>query len=75
MLAARPSPSRPHLAALQRVFAFLAFSERPAYSPAEFQRVALPPWFERGRQHDCSEFLRSVEFAYGYHRGGGGRGG
>ncbi|XP_043234034.1 ubiquitin carboxyl-terminal hydrolase 35-like [Amphibalanus amphitrite] len=58
VLAARLSPSRPHLAALQRVFAFLAFSERPAYSPAEFQRVALPPWFERGRQHDCSEFLR-----------------
>ncbi|KAF0300891.1 Ubiquitin carboxyl-terminal hydrolase 38 [Amphibalanus amphitrite] len=58
VLAARPSPSRPHLAALQRVFAFLAFSERPVYSPGEFQRTALPPCFERGRQHDCSEFLR-----------------
>ena len=57
VLASRPSPSRPHLAALQRVFAFLAFSERSVYSPAEFQRDALPPWFERGRQHDCSEFL------------------
>ena len=58
VLASRPSLSRPHLAALQRVFAFLAFSERPAYSPEQFQQAALPPWFERGRQHDCSEFLR-----------------
>ena len=57
VLAVRPSPSRPHLAALQRVFAFLAFSQRPAHSPVEFQRAALPPWFKRGRQNDCSEFL------------------
>ena len=58
VLAARPSLSRPHPIAPQRVFAFLAFSERPTYRPAEFQRVALPPWLERGRQHDSSEFLR-----------------
>ena len=57
VLSVRPSPSRPHLAALQRVFAFLAFSQRPAHSPVEFQRAALPPWFKRGRQNDCSEFL------------------
>ena len=57
VLAARPSSSQPHLAALQRVFAFLAFSERSAYSPAEFHHVALPPWFELGRQHDSAEFL------------------
>ena len=58
VLASRPSPSRPQLAALQRVFAFLAFSKRPSYSPVEFQLAVLPPWFERGRQQDCSEFLR-----------------
>ena len=58
VLTACSSPKRRHLAALQRVFAFLAFSERTAHSPAEFQRQALPPWFELGRQHDCSEFLR-----------------
>ena len=57
VLVARPSPIQHHLAALQYVFAFLAFSERPTHSPAEFQRVALPPWFERGRQHDSSELI------------------
>ena len=58
VLAVRPSTSRPYLASLQHVFAFLVFSERPAYSPAEFQRTVLPPWFERDCQHDSSEFLR-----------------
>lgn len=57
VLATRPAPSQPHLAALQQAFAFLAFSERPTYSPADFHQVALPPWFEGGRQHDCSEFI------------------
>ena len=57
VLAVQSTSSRSHLAALQRVFVFLAFSERPAYDPAEFQRIALPPWFEHGRQQDCSELL------------------
>ena len=57
VLAARPQPTQQHLAALQRVFAFLAFSERPAFSPFEFQEVSLGPWTEFGRQQDCIEFL------------------
>ena len=43
MLVLWPSPSRFHLATLQRILAFLAFSEWPSYSPAELQRTALPP--------------------------------
>ena len=57
VLAARSTPSQPHLAALQRVLAFLAFSDRPTYSPDELQRVALPPWFKQCSQQDCAEFL------------------
>ena len=30
---------------------------RNIYSPSEFLRIARPPWFESGRQQDCSEFL------------------
>ena len=42
-------------AALQCVFAFLAFSEQPS-RPAEFQRTALAPWFN----HDCRELFRHL---------------
>ena len=60
VLAARPSASRPLLAALQRVFAFLAFSARPVYSPDEFQLSVQLSGFQTGRQEDCSEFLRHL---------------
>merc|ERR1711894_55283 len=45
------------LASLQQVFIFLRYSKRNIYSPSEFLRLARPPWFEAGRQQDCSEFL------------------
>ena len=59
MLTACPTPSRRHLAALQRVFrfAFLASLERSAYNPTQLHQIALPPWFECDRQNDCHEFL------------------
>lgn len=37
---------------------FLLFSFRAAFSPAAFIKTSRPPWFEAGRQQDCSEFLR-----------------
>eukprot|EP00094_Tigriopus_californicus_P007715 TCALIF_07430-PA protein Name:"Similar to USP35 Ubiquitin carboxyl-terminal hydrolase 35 (Homo sapiens)" AED:0.04 eAED:0.04 QI:47/1/0.90/1/1/1/11/0/1115 len=43
---------------LQQVFAYLRYSQRSIYSPGDFLKVARPPWFESGRQQDCSEFLR-----------------
>ena len=43
---------------LQYTFAFLRNTMRGIHSPSEFLKVARPPWFESGRQHDCSEFLR-----------------
>ena len=45
------------LSSLQQVFIFLRYSKRNIYSPSEFLRLARPPWFEAGRQQDCSEFL------------------
>jgi len=48
---------QPVLASLQQVFLFLRYSRRNIYSPSEFLRLARPPWFETGRQQDCSEFL------------------
>ena len=45
------------LTSLQQVFIFLRYSKRNIYSPSEFLRLARPPWFEVGRQQDCSEFL------------------
>ena len=45
------------LTSLQQVFIFLRYSKRNIYSPSEFLRLARPPWFEAGRQQDCSEFL------------------
>ena len=46
------------LTKLQQTFAFLRYTMRAIYSPSEFLKVARPPWFEPGRQQDCSEFLR-----------------
>ncbi|KAI9558636.1 hypothetical protein GHT06_015424 [Daphnia sinensis] len=46
------------LTQLQRVLVFLRYSFRAAYSPAAFIKASRPPWFEVGRQQDCSEFLR-----------------
>ena len=43
---------------LQQVIAYLRFTQRSIYSPKEFLKAARPPWFEDGRQQDCSEFLR-----------------
>jgi len=45
------------LSSLQQVFIFLRYSKRNIFSPSEFLRLARPPWFEAGRQQDCSEFL------------------
>ncbi|XP_070553223.1 ubiquitin carboxyl-terminal hydrolase 38-like [Ptychodera flava] len=45
---------------LQKVFAFLAHTQRPAYSPTELLKVAKPPWFATGAQQDCSEFLKHL---------------
>ena len=46
------------LTKLQQTFSFLRYTMRAIYSPSEFLKVARPPWFEPGRQQDCSEFLR-----------------
>ncbi|EFX73375.1 hypothetical protein DAPPUDRAFT_109864 [Daphnia pulex] len=46
------------LSQLQQVLIFLRHSFRAAYSPAAFIKASRPPWFETGRQQDCSEFLR-----------------
>ncbi|XP_046648592.1 ubiquitin carboxyl-terminal hydrolase 35-like [Daphnia pulicaria] len=46
------------LSQLQQVLIFLRYSFRAAYSPAAFIKASRPPWFETGRQQDCSEFLR-----------------
>ncbi|KAK7161615.1 hypothetical protein R3I94_004333 [Phoxinus phoxinus] len=43
---------------LQLLFAFLAHTQRAAYSPRSFLEVSRPPWFSAGSQQDCSEYLR-----------------
>uniref|UniRef100_A0A672KVE0 Ubiquitin carboxyl-terminal hydrolase n=1 Tax=Sinocyclocheilus grahami TaxID=75366 RepID=A0A672KVE0_SINGR len=43
---------------LQLLFAFLAHTQRAAYSPRSFLEVSRPPWFTAGSQQDCSEYLR-----------------
>lgn len=53
-----PTQHQNLLVKLQHVFAFLSFSQRPAYSPKGFLQASRPSWFEAGRQQDCSEFLR-----------------
>ncbi len=58
MLQAPLTSSQNVLFRLQQAFAFLKLSQRSIYSPAEFLKAARPPWFEPGRQQDCSEFLR-----------------
>ncbi len=51
-------PHQVVLTKLQQVLIFLKYSFRSAYSPAAFIKLSRPPWFEAGRQQDCSEFLR-----------------
>merc|ERR1719266_1844129 len=51
-------PTQNVLDKLQQTFAFLRNTMRAIYSPADFLKVARPPWFESGRQQDCSEFLK-----------------
>ncbi|XP_003197722.2 ubiquitin carboxyl-terminal hydrolase 38 isoform X1 [Danio rerio] len=43
---------------LQLLFAFLAHTQRAAYSPRSFLDVSRPTWFSAGSQQDCSEYLR-----------------
>ena len=50
--------NQPVLMKLQHTFAFLQHTLRALYSPSDFLKAARPPWFESGRQQDCSEFLR-----------------
>lgn len=60
MVLSTPAASmhQPVLLKLQQTFAFLRHTLRSIYSPSEFLKIARPPWFESGRQQDCSEFLR-----------------
>ena len=58
MLTAPVSSSQTVLMKLQLTFAFLKNTMRAIYSPSDLLKVARPPWFESGRQQDCSEFLR-----------------
>ncbi|KAF7237935.1 Ubiquitin carboxyl-terminal hydrolase 38 [Varanus komodoensis] len=50
--------SQPLMAKLQWLFAFLEHSQRPAISPESFFSASWPPWFTRGAQQDCSEYLK-----------------
>ncbi|KAH0625241.1 hypothetical protein JD844_033591 [Phrynosoma platyrhinos] len=50
--------SQPLMAKLQWLFAFLEHSQRPAISPEGFFLASWPPWFTRGAQQDCSEYLK-----------------
>ncbi|XP_070800162.1 ubiquitin carboxyl-terminal hydrolase 35 [Pituophis catenifer annectens] len=50
--------SQPLMAKLQWLFAFLEHSQRPAISPENFFLASWPPWFTRGAQQDCSEYLK-----------------
>jgi uncharacterized UBP type Zn finger protein len=58
ILAAPVTSTQPVLIKLQQTFAFLRYTLRAIYSPSELLKSARPPWFESGRQQDCSEFLR-----------------
>ena len=58
VMSASSNQQQPVLAKLQLTFAFLRHTLRALHSPAEFLKAARPPWFEPGRQQDCSEFLR-----------------
>nr|XP_023656425.1 ubiquitin carboxyl-terminal hydrolase 35 isoform X3 [Paramormyrops kingsleyae] len=48
----------PVMGELQRLFAFLQHSQRPAISPDKFLYVSTPAWFTPGSQQDCSEYLK-----------------
>ncbi|XP_048840591.1 ubiquitin carboxyl-terminal hydrolase 35-like isoform X3 [Brienomyrus brachyistius] len=48
----------PVMGELQRLFAFLQHSQRPAISPDNFLYVSTPAWFTPGSQQDCSEYLK-----------------
>ena len=48
---------QPVLSSLQNVFINLCSSNSNSFSPSELLRLARPPWFESGRQQDCSELL------------------
>ncbi|XP_061484963.1 ubiquitin carboxyl-terminal hydrolase 35 isoform X2 [Rhineura floridana] len=50
--------SQPLMTKLQWLFAFLEHSQRPAISPESFLSASWPPWFTRGAQQDCSEYLK-----------------
>ncbi|XP_060627202.2 ubiquitin carboxyl-terminal hydrolase 35 [Anolis sagrei] len=50
--------SQPLMAKLQWLFAFLEHSQRPTISPESFLLASWPPWFTRGAQQDCSEYLK-----------------
>uniref|UniRef100_A0A8D0L8E0 Ubiquitin specific peptidase 35 n=1 Tax=Sphenodon punctatus TaxID=8508 RepID=A0A8D0L8E0_SPHPU len=49
---------QPLMTKLQWLFAFLEHSQRPAISPESFLSASWPPWFNRGAQQDCSEYLK-----------------
>ena len=49
---------QPVMMKLQQTFAYLRYTLRAIYSPSDLLKSARPPWFESGRQQDCSEFLR-----------------
>ena len=57
-MSAPVTSTQPVLTKLQQTFAFLRHTLRALYSPSDFLKAARPPWFEPGRQQDCSEFLR-----------------
>ncbi|XP_035289171.1 ubiquitin carboxyl-terminal hydrolase 35-like [Anguilla anguilla] len=48
----------PLMGRLQRLFAFLEHSQRPAISPDSFLAASNPAWFNPGSQQDCSEYLK-----------------
>ncbi|KAG7483902.1 hypothetical protein MATL_G00043250 [Megalops atlanticus] len=48
----------PLMGKLQRLFAFLQHSQRPAVSPDSFLAASTPAWFNPGSQQDCSEYLK-----------------
>ena len=66
VMSAPTSSGQNVLSQLQQTFAFLRHSMRAVYSPADFVKASRPPWFEPGRQQDCSEFLRFVLFFHKY---------
>ncbi|XP_053241109.1 ubiquitin carboxyl-terminal hydrolase 35 isoform X1 [Podarcis raffonei] len=58
VLSLAENTSQPLMAKLRWLFAFLEHSQRPAISPESFFSASWPPWFTRGAQQDCSEYLK-----------------